>query len=192
MDGLTPRQRDVVDGLARGLANKQIAAELGISERAVKGHVSDLLRKYGVPSRAGVIAHVLASRRPSSLVLDPIEFARYEAVPFMVAVTLGDQHRFVFVNVTAAAVAGQPAAWLVGKTMREAYPELDDRFAAALDSVYRTGEPWAAPAAPARFPRADGTVVATYLNVMFAPLRDASGAVVGLLHIGTEVEPDGA
>ena len=59
MDDLTPRQRDVVARLSRGLANKQIAAELGISERAVKGHVSDLLRKYGVPSRAGVIAYVL-------------------------------------------------------------------------------------------------------------------------------------
>lgn len=192
MDELTPRQRDVVDGLSRGLANKQIAAELGISERSVKGHVSDLLRKYGVPSRAGVIAHVLASRRPASLALDPLEFAQYEAVPFMVAVTLGAQHRFVFVNRTAATVAGRTAASLVGKSMRDAYPELDERFEAALDSVYRTGEPWAAPAAPARFPRADGTVVDTHLNVMFAPLRDAGGTVVGLLHIGTEVEPDGA
>jgi hypothetical protein len=32
----------------------------------------------------------------------------------------------------------------------------------------------------------------TRLNVMFAPLRDATGRVVGLLHIGTEVEGDGA
>ncbi|HEU5288726.1 MAG TPA: LuxR C-terminal-related transcriptional regulator [Candidatus Limnocylindria bacterium] len=191
MDGLTPRQRDVVEGLSRGLANKQIAAELGISERAVKGHVSDLLRKYGVPSRAGVIAHVLASRPRASLALDPTEFAQYETVPFMVAVTLGPEHRFIFVNATAAAVAGRAAASLVGKAMREAYPDLDQRFEGALDSVYRTGEPWAAPAAPARFPRADGTVADTHLNVMFAPLRDGSGTVVGLLHIGTEVDPEG-
>jgi len=49
---LTKRQGDVVALVARGLANKQIAGELGISERAVKGHVSDLLRKFDTPNRA--------------------------------------------------------------------------------------------------------------------------------------------
>src|SRR4029078_7760205 len=59
---LTKRQSDVVALVARGLANKQIAAELGISERLVKGHVSDLLRKFDTPNRAGLIAAVMAAR----------------------------------------------------------------------------------------------------------------------------------
>lgn len=185
---LTARQRDIADRLARGLANKQIAAELGISERSVKGHVSDLLRKFATPSRGGLIAHLVAHRSQPSLELDPSQFAQYEDVPFMVAVTTGPEHRFVFVNALSAAVAGRRKDSLVGKTMNEAYPDLDPAFSAALDSVFTTGRPWSAPEAPAAFPRDDGTTRQTRLNLLFAPLRDASGGVVGLLHIGTEVE----
>jgi hypothetical protein len=158
----------------------------------VKGHVSDLLRKFETPNRAGLIAHVVEWRRRPALDLDSSDFAQYERVPFMVAVTFGPEHRFVFVNALSAAVAGRTASSLVGKTMREAYPALDPAFAAALDSVFATGKPWSAPEAPATFPRDDGTLYETRLNVMFAPLRDATGRVVGLLHIGTEVEGDGA
>jgi DNA-binding CsgD family transcriptional regulator len=188
---LTSRQRDVVERVARGLANKQIAAELGISERSVKGHVSDLLRKFATPSRAGLIAHLVDQRRLPALELDPLSFAQYERVPFMVAVTFGPEHRFVFVNALSAAVAGRTPASLVGKTMREAYPDLDPAFSAALDSVYATGQPWSAPEAPATFPRDDGTSYETRLNLLFAPLRDSRGLVAGLLHIGTEVDADG-
>lgn len=186
--GLTARQRDVVELVARGLANKQIAAELSISERVVKGHVSDLLRKFGVPNRASLIAHVMAER-PGALELTPETYARYEDVPFMVSVTTGPEHRFVFVNKLSAAVAGRSVATLVGLTMREAYPDLDPRFAEALDHVFVTGEPWSAPRAPVRFPHPDGTAHATILNLLFAPIRGSEGRVAGLLHIGAEVEP---
>ena len=74
--------------------------------------------------------------------------------------------------------------------MAAAYPQLDPMFAAALDVVYRSGTPWSAPRAPAMFPRADGTIRETWLNLLFAPMRDVQGRIVGLLHIGTEVEPD--
>ena len=40
---LTPREQEVVALIARGLANKRIAAELGISEKTVKAHVSNVL-----------------------------------------------------------------------------------------------------------------------------------------------------
>lgn len=185
---LTARQRDIADFLVRGLANKQIAAELGISERSVKGHVSDLLRKFSAPSRGGLIAHLVAQRSQPSLELDPAHFAQYEKVPFMVAVTTGPEHRFVFVNALSAAVAGRRRESLLGKTMKEAYPDLHPAFSAALDSVFATGQPWSAPEAPATFPHDDGTTRETRLNLLFAPLRDAGGRVVGLLHIGTEVE----
>jgi len=187
---LTSRQRDVVERVARGLANKQIAAELGISERSVKGHVSDLLRKFATPNRAGLIAHLVESRRLPALELDPADFAQYERVPFMVAVTFGPEHRFVFVNALSAAVAGRAPSWLVGRSMREAYPDLDPGFSAALDSVYTSGHAWSAPEAPAKFPRDDGTTYETRLNLLFAPLRDSSGRVVGLLHIGVEADKD--
>jgi DNA-binding NarL/FixJ family response regulator len=48
---LSQRQQQVLSGVKLGMANKQIASELHISERTVKFHVSDLLRKFGVTSR---------------------------------------------------------------------------------------------------------------------------------------------
>jgi DNA-binding NarL/FixJ family response regulator len=48
---LTPRERAVLEHLARGLGNKQIAATLGISERTVKFHVSAVFAKLGAANR---------------------------------------------------------------------------------------------------------------------------------------------
>jgi len=53
---LTPRERDVLALLAEGLANKAIAARLGISEHTAKFHVNAILGKLGVDSRAEAIA----------------------------------------------------------------------------------------------------------------------------------------
>jgi len=48
---LTRREEEVLDGIFRSLANKQISSELNISERTVKFHVSSLLSKFKVRSR---------------------------------------------------------------------------------------------------------------------------------------------
>jgi len=48
---LTPREREVLALLGRGLANKRIARELRVSEKTVKAHVSSVLAKLGVADR---------------------------------------------------------------------------------------------------------------------------------------------
>ncbi|MGB2668010.1 MAG: LuxR C-terminal-related transcriptional regulator [Candidatus Acidiferrum sp.] len=48
---LTRREKEVLDGILRSLANKEIASELNLSERTVKFHVSSLLSKFKVHSR---------------------------------------------------------------------------------------------------------------------------------------------
>jgi NarL family two-component system response regulator LiaR len=48
---LTERETDVLRLLASGMANKEIAAEMHISETTVKTHVSNIWMKLGVPSR---------------------------------------------------------------------------------------------------------------------------------------------
>jgi DNA-binding NarL/FixJ family response regulator len=48
---LTPRELEVLAELARGRANKAIAFELGVSERTVKTHVSNILGKLGLTDR---------------------------------------------------------------------------------------------------------------------------------------------
>jgi len=47
---LTPREREVLPLVVSGLLNKQIAAQIGISEAAVKVHRSQLIRKMGAGS----------------------------------------------------------------------------------------------------------------------------------------------
>lgn len=53
---LTPRETEVLRLLARGLANKEIAATLGIRERTVKFHVSAILAKLGAGNRTEAVA----------------------------------------------------------------------------------------------------------------------------------------
>ena len=53
---LTPREQGVLEHLARGLGNKQIAAQLGISERTVKFHVSAVFTKLGAANRTDAVA----------------------------------------------------------------------------------------------------------------------------------------
>jgi DNA-binding NarL/FixJ family response regulator len=53
---LTPREQEVVQMLARGLQNKEIALELSISERTVKFHVSSILAKLGAGNRTEAVA----------------------------------------------------------------------------------------------------------------------------------------
>jgi len=50
LQALTPRERDVLDGLAQGLPNKTIAYDLGISPRTVEIHRANMMAKLGVRS----------------------------------------------------------------------------------------------------------------------------------------------
>ena len=52
---LTRREQDVLEHVARGLGNKQIAVRLGISERTVKFHVSSVFTKLGASNRAEAV-----------------------------------------------------------------------------------------------------------------------------------------
>jgi DNA-binding NarL/FixJ family response regulator len=53
---LTNREREILALLADGLANKQIAARLGISKNTVKTHLELMFDKLGVSSRAEAVA----------------------------------------------------------------------------------------------------------------------------------------
>jgi FixJ family two-component response regulator len=52
---LTPREREVFQRVVAGKLNKQIAAELGTSEKTVKVHRARMMRKMGVDSLAGLV-----------------------------------------------------------------------------------------------------------------------------------------
>ena len=58
---LTPRQREVLDSITRGLSNDEIAALLGISKARVKQHLNEVYEKLGAANRAEAIS--IAMRR---------------------------------------------------------------------------------------------------------------------------------
>ena len=64
---MTPRELDVLARMAAGLANRAIAAELGIEYTTVRGHVQAILEKLGVRSRFAAVARAYQS----GLVRDP-------------------------------------------------------------------------------------------------------------------------
>ncbi|MDE2298050.1 MAG: response regulator [Burkholderiales bacterium] len=51
LDALSPREQEILRGIARGHGNKEIARTLGIAETTVKIHVQHILRKLDVSSR---------------------------------------------------------------------------------------------------------------------------------------------
>lgn len=61
VQGLTPREREVFELLASGLSNDAIARRLHRSERTVEHHVSAVLAKVGVKTRAELIARTAAN-----------------------------------------------------------------------------------------------------------------------------------
>jgi DNA-binding CsgD family transcriptional regulator len=56
----------VVDLVARGMSNPQIAAVLFLSRRTVQTHVSHVLAKLGVPSRTDIVREAARRVQPST------------------------------------------------------------------------------------------------------------------------------
>ncbi|MGG1652015.1 response regulator [Paenibacillus sp. NRS-1783] len=53
---LTEKERNILQSVARGLRSKEIAFDLGISERTVKAHLTNIYNKLGVDSRSEAVA----------------------------------------------------------------------------------------------------------------------------------------
>ncbi|MFT3965912.1 MAG: response regulator [Sphingobium sp.] len=61
LGALTPREKDVLEGLARGLPNKTIAYDLGISARTVEVHRANLMMKLNVRSLSDALRIAFAA-----------------------------------------------------------------------------------------------------------------------------------
>ncbi|WP_454736902.1 response regulator [Cupriavidus necator] len=59
LDALTRRERDILGCIGRGMANKEIAVQLGVSVRTVETHRLNLKRKLGIEGRAGLVKYAV-------------------------------------------------------------------------------------------------------------------------------------
>ncbi len=73
---LTRREEEVLSGLMKSLANKEIAATLNLSERTIKFHVSSLLAKFHVRGRMELVRE--ASRQTAGVMPMPMPVATRE------------------------------------------------------------------------------------------------------------------
>ena len=67
LDHLSPQERRLLDLLAEGLTNRQVAARMELAEKTVKNYVSNLLRKLNMSSRTEAAVFVTNLRAERSL-----------------------------------------------------------------------------------------------------------------------------
>lgn len=103
--------------------------------------------------------------------------------PAIIAVVRGPDHVFELVNPGYERAVGRRAADLLGKAAGAVLPELAEQgFSGLIDRVHATGEPFVATEMPVRLDRrGDGTLEEAFYSFVLQPLRDAGGAVDGLM-----------
>ena len=70
---LTRREEEVLGGVMRSLANKEIAVSLNLSERTVKFHVSSLLAKFRVRGRMELVREAASHTAAPMTVAQPVD-----------------------------------------------------------------------------------------------------------------------
>jgi PAS domain S-box-containing protein len=176
---LTDRQAAILDLVASGLENKEIAYKLGISEQAVKEHVSNLLRLLAAPNRAALGDAAATRRFVGTSDIDP-EWLRFlfQDAPMHVAVVAGAEHRFVAVNDAYRKSTGRDD--LVGRPYQEAFPDRVESLR-NLDRARATGERIMANALERRFIRIGATEPEDgYITFALQPLPGPNGTVAGV------------
>lgn len=185
---LTPRQREVLDGLIRGLTNKEIAGELGIGPDAVKRVISRLLIKLDAPSRTALVQPALqtdAARRRRSRA--PNAFSLLDAVPIPALITRGPSHRVEYANRAARAVLtgaesvvelaqlfGTEPRRAITRTADESFGTAAPRVArhVALQTISRAGAAWCR------------------VDAFATPIHDGAGKLAGLVIFLVDVSND--
>ena len=56
---MTPREAEVLAGIARGLSNKEIALKLDVSPRTIDNHTSNLFKKIGAQGRTAAAMYAI-------------------------------------------------------------------------------------------------------------------------------------
>jgi PAS domain S-box-containing protein len=183
---LTRRESEVLARVQRGVENKAIAFELGVSLQSVKEHVSVLLRKFGVANRTSLAEAasrlaVIGERGVDQNWLPQF----FRGAEPQICVLRGPELRYEAVNESfRLAVGNRP---VIGRTMRESFPELvGQTIFERVERVYATGEPEIEHEAERRWDRGNG-IESRQVDLVLQPLRDEDGKVNGVVSFCVDV-----
>lgn len=175
---VTLRQRQVLDGLVRGLTNKEIAAELGVGPDAVKRTISRLLVKLNAPSRTALVQVALrTSAARLGRARGPNALSLLDAAPIPALVTRGERHVVEYANPAARSVLGLTD---VGLALVDAIgPDDPSSIVAVADGSFAGDRARIARSIALRRPDA-GTSWRS-ADVFLTPVRDGADQLVGLI-----------
>ncbi|MFB2836575.1 PAS domain-containing protein [Floridanema evergladense] len=152
-------------------------------------------RKQAEAERVNLLTAEQTARQEAEQARNQAEVERsrlqefFRKAPALIAVTKGCNHIYEFVNTAHQEVVGRSEAELIGKPIREVFPELQGQgFFEALDEVYRTGIPFVGNEMPAVYDRYhDGNFFQGFFNCVYQPLWNTTGEIEGILLHAVEV-----
>ncbi len=176
---VTPRQRQVLDGLVRGLTNKEIAAELGVGPDAVKRTISRLLIKLNVQSRTALVEVALrTSAARLGRARGPNALSLLDAAPIPALVTRGEKHLVEYANPVARSVLEIAD---IGMSLLEVLsPDARTDIGAIVDESFRLSQAGIARRIPLR-PGADHRSAWRSADVFITPVHDGADQLAGLI-----------
>lgn len=59
INGITDREKEIIDLVVQGHANKEIAMQLSLTENTVKAHLGSIFRKFDTPSRSKLVSFIV-------------------------------------------------------------------------------------------------------------------------------------
>jgi PAS domain-containing protein len=177
---------EILKHVLRGQGNKQIAATLGISEQAIKEHVSVLLDKFDVPNRAALAeaGSRLAFTGEAGVDRSWMRGLFLAAHPLIV-IARGPEIRYEAGNEAfAKAIGDRP---FIGRTMRETFPELEGQGVfESTERVFATGAAVIEHEVERKWDRGGG-VETRLMDIVIQPLHDDEGRVNGIAAFSLDV-----
>ena len=183
---VTPRELEVLSGVLRGDANKQIAATLGITEQAIKDHVSTLLAKFHVPNRAALAEAGTRLEFSGEPGVDRSWMRELflHAEP-QIYIARGPEITFEAANEAFLEATGHRP--IIGRTLREAFPEFAGQGVyEKVERVYATARPLVEHEVERLCDRGSG-IEARRVDVLVQPLHDDDGRVNGIVSYAVDV-----
>ena len=182
---LTAREVEILTLVLRGQGNKQIAASLGITEQAVKEHVSDLLSKFEVPNRAALAEAGTRLEFAGERGVDRSWMHElFIAAEPLIVIARGPDIRYEAGNQAFAEAIGKRP--FVGRTMRETFPELEEGVFESTERVFATGIPVIEHEVERTWDRGNG-IETRLMDIVIQPLHDDDGRVNGIAAYSLDV-----